>query len=96
MQTEAMLAEPRPPWSALVLGLALTAVGTIGLVQMSMDPLLADIAAGDTDPGPAFFPRILLMLLVASGLVQTAVASARGISFQITSSVASAMIWWNE
>lgn len=79
MQTETAPAQARPPWSALGLGIVLAAAGVAGLVQMARDPLLADIDAGAADPGPAFFPRILLMLLVASGLAQIAVASWRAI-----------------
>ena len=79
MQNIASTAASRPPCSALVLGLVLCGAGVIGLIQMSLDPFLADIDAGAADPGPALFPRILLILLIAGGLGQIAVATYHGI-----------------
>jgi hypothetical protein len=38
--------------------------------------LLQDIDAGSADPGPAFFPRLMLMLLIAGGVGQVGIAAA--------------------
>jgi ABC-type enterochelin transport system permease subunit len=42
---------------------------------MAMNPFLSYIDAGDADPGPALFPRILLILVIVGGLGQAAIAS---------------------
>ncbi|MGE3146024.1 MAG: tripartite tricarboxylate transporter TctB family protein [Pseudorhodoplanes sp.] len=75
MSSEATSDRPRPSWSALALGLVLVAAGVAGLVELAYDPFLSDIDAGDADPGPAFFPRILLYLLIAGGVGQTVSAA---------------------
>lgn len=69
-------APPGSPVSALVLGLALIAMGVLGLVELVFDPLLQDIDAGSADPGPAMFPRVLLMTLIAAGVGQCGIALA--------------------
>ncbi len=68
------LESSRPPWSSLILGIVLAASGVAGLIEIALDPFLTSIDAGDADPGPAFFPRVLLVLLIAGGLGQVAIA----------------------
>jgi hypothetical protein len=75
MQDGASTDPPRPPWSALVLGLVLAAAGLVGLIQINTDPLLRGVDFGP-DPGPAFVPRVLLYLLIAGGLGQLVIAAA--------------------
>ena len=80
-QVDSAQQQEKPTWSGLVLGLVLIAAGVAGLIQIAADPFLATIDAGDTDPGPAFFPKILLVLLVACGLGQCGIMiwRARGV-----------------
>lgn len=75
-------AEPQAgpaPLTSLVLGLVLVAAGVVGLLQIAADPLLQEIDAGSADPGPAFFPRLMLVFLVAGGIGQCGIALARAL-----------------
>jgi hypothetical protein len=72
-QADSARQQEKPTWSGLVLGLVLIAAGIVGLIQIAADPFLTTIDAGDADPGPAFFPRLLLVLLVACGIGQCSI-----------------------
>jgi hypothetical protein len=67
-----------PLRSELILGLSLIAVAVVGLYNVMRDPLLHEDVG--PDPGPAFFPAVLLALFGLGGAVQVVMTAWRAIA----------------
>lgn len=67
-----------PLRSELALGIILVMVAAVGVYSIVLDPLLRDDVA--PDPGPGFFPLVLLALLGCGGLLQLITVTWRAAS----------------